>query len=465
MNNNNQNIYIKSLSIHGYRGFADPQTINFAIPDGTRGSGLTIIVGPNNAGKSTIVESLKAISRPQNQTPSFTEGKRNKHAGDRVTIEVENSQGQKKKLISVTQGGSETKWDSPQIEPLNSRVFVLPSRRRFNPYFGKGSQTREQYISSYGLPPTRGGDISFQSRLFKIQENPGGFNEVLRRILEPIPTWYIDQNDSGQYYLKFRTGDAYHSSDGMGDGLVSLFFIVDSLYDSNQGNIIAIDEPELSLHPHFQKRLREVLCDFSKDRQIIVATHSPQFIDWEAIACGSAIIRVKQQNNRSVIFELGNGTKKEIASLLSDLNNPHVLGLDASEVFFLEDRVILVEGQEDVIFYPKVLHEINIDIPGHFFGWGVGGASKMPVIAAMLAELGFEKVVGLLDANQAKMKEELQKRFPQYFFEIIPANDVRTKPIREEQPQVIGLVDENGSIREQFKQQTIKIFERVRDKL
>ena len=162
--------------------------------------------------------------------------------------------------------------------------------------------------------------------------------------------------------MKFRTGDEYHNSDGMGEGLVSLFFIIDALYDSKEGDIIVVDEPELSLHPHFQKGLRNLFCDFARNRQVIFATHSPYFIDWHAISSGASIVRVRQKDNRSVIHEMSGDTKRKINGLLWDLNNPHVLGLDASEIFFLEDNVILVEGQEDVIFFPKILSKLALGL-------------------------------------------------------------------------------------------------------
>lgn len=50
---------IKELSISGFRGFGQTQAIKFSIPDNERvGSGLTIITGANNAGKTTIIESI-----------------------------------------------------------------------------------------------------------------------------------------------------------------------------------------------------------------------------------------------------------------------------------------------------------------------------------------------------------------------------------------------------------------------
>jgi predicted ATPase len=67
--------------------------------------------------------------------------------------------------------------------------------------------------------------------------------------LNPVPSWYIERADNGQYYLKFKSGDSFHTSEGLGEGFISLLFIVDALYDSEPGQTVVIDEPELSLQP------------------------------------------------------------------------------------------------------------------------------------------------------------------------------------------------------------------------
>ena len=56
---------IKSVTIHGLRGFGQERTIQFAIPNDTLGSGLTILVGGNNTGKTTILEALRAFNAPK----------------------------------------------------------------------------------------------------------------------------------------------------------------------------------------------------------------------------------------------------------------------------------------------------------------------------------------------------------------------------------------------------------------
>lgn len=53
---------IKSVEITGIRSFKNKTTIELGIPNGENGSGLTIIVGANNSGKSTFVESLSKFN-------------------------------------------------------------------------------------------------------------------------------------------------------------------------------------------------------------------------------------------------------------------------------------------------------------------------------------------------------------------------------------------------------------------
>ena len=91
--------------------------------------------------------------------------------------------------------------------------------------------------------------------------------------------------------IEFKNGSVVHTREGMGDGYWSVFTIVDALYDSEPGDIIAIDEPELSLHPAMQKRVMGLLEEYSRDRQIVVTTHSQYFVSLKAIANGGGLMR------------------------------------------------------------------------------------------------------------------------------------------------------------------------------
>lgn len=455
---------ITKLELKGLRGFASTQTLELAIPNGSFGSGFTALVGPNNGGKSTIIEALRALS--STQPPSFTVGKRNAKAGDRVEIVARDEAGNTRELRTVEEGGSEAKLtvNNDPIPP--GSMFVLPSRRFFEPLFPKGLQERYGYITGYGLPATRGSAIGqFATRLFQVSRNKKEFGAVLKRVLDPVPNWTIDQSDGGQYFLKFDMGGSFHNSDGLGEGLVSLFFIIDALYDSGPGDVIVIDEPELSLHPAFQRKLASLLLEYASSRQIVISTHSPYFIDFGAVVNGAKIARVYSKQFDSTIKMLSDESAKRIEGFLKNLNNPHILGLDAREVFFLEDRVILVEGQEDVVFYHRIAEQLGKNLHGTYFGWGVGGADNMGIIAHLLRDLGFEKVVGILDDNKQDALKKLVDAFPDYHFFSIPANDVRSKPAVAAKGAVVGVVDEAGNVKPEHTQALTALFDSINAEL
>ena len=455
---------IKSLTIKGFRGFSIEQSLQFAQPNNEPGSGLTILVGPNNGGKSTIVESLKVLS--STNLVSFSEGRRNRQAGDTVSIRIESENGKTHEVRTVDTGGSET-IRIPNNSAQDYNVFVLPSRRFFKPYFAQRSDMSYRvYSRQISDLATRSSAIdTFTYRLFHARDNLKKFNKVLGKIVDPVPDWTIDQSDQGTYYLKLNSGGQYHNSDGLGEGIVSLLFIVDGLYESEPGDVIVIDEPELSLHPAYQRKLAGVLADYSKDRQIVCATHSPYFVDFQYLVEGAEVARVVKREGTSMIFQLKRKNINNLSGSLHNRNNPHMLGLDAREVFFQEERVILVEGQDDVVHYPIVLDELVVKyqfsrevafrLKESLFGWGAGGADNIEKFTALLRDLGFNQVVAIVDNNKKGIISDLKKNYANYSFRSIPADDIRTKD-KENSPE--GLLDEQYKLRSKFVAQIKGMF-------
>lgn len=289
---------IKNLSIHGLRGFGEKRTIQFAIPNGNLGGGLTILVGANNSGKTTIFEALRSFNSTKNDPPSFSERKRNmKCENGRVHLWLQTTDLNEYRIDTVISGGSSTTfckadanasewWESPKI-------FVLQSRRFVEYEFHQNFMDRTDYLRSQQMN-TRNRTASiyeFSARLFKMQKNKERFDSLLKKVLGYDLEWTIEQNDNGSYFLKLIIDGCTHSSEGLGDGIWSVFTICDALYDSESGGVIAIDEPELSLHPAYQKRILQLFKEYAKDRQIIVNTHSPYFVDMDSLVNGAMLYR------------------------------------------------------------------------------------------------------------------------------------------------------------------------------
>lgn len=442
------------MEVLGFRGFKTLGAINFAVPNENIGSGLTVITGPNNAGKSSILECLKA--RSGHQSPSFTVGARNANVEE---VEIKYIINGKLEIIKSTRkGASET---TKEGFDRNFHIFVLPSRRAFSPYFGKAEYSKEQHLNMSTLAPQRSSLLSnFESRLFSMLKNQAAFNEILHAVLTFKPEWSIDQSDQGSYFLKFFNGRDSHSSDGMGEGIVSIFAIVDSLYDSKPGDVVVIDEPELSLHPALQKRVANLLCRFAKDRQIVVSTHSPYFVDLKALSYGGHLARVTTGSEGTTIHELSVAARDAIIRLSEgNLYNPHVFGLDARELFFQEDQIILTEGQEDVLLFPRVAEQVKAEIAGSFFGWGAGGASNIRHLCRILKDLGYKKVAGLFDGDKTEERDKVAAEFSEFHFACIPAKDIRTKPPRKATDEVQGLLNDKLELKEEYAEQLKTIFD------
>jgi hypothetical protein len=458
-------MYLKNMKILGYRGFQHEQLISFAIPEQSKiGSGFTIITGSNNAGKSSIVECLKAREGYYGAAPSFPSGTRNS-LHEEVNIQYNFNDGSNEILKSVRKGSSETEFTNKNNEV---KFFVVPSRRAFEPYFHKSNTSRDDYIYSNGFQAKRSSMLDqFSNRLFLIEKDnevKNKYDDILEKVLGFRPEWAIDQNEQSQYFLKFISGQHSHSSNGIGEGIVSIFVIVDAIYDSKPGDIIIIDEPELSLHPSLQKRLSKLFIEYSKDRQIIISTHSPYFADICALSNGATLARVISTKEGTKIFQLSDKSKSLISKLASgNLYNPHTWGLDAREFFFQEDGIILVEGQEDVLLYPEIAKQLGKEIQGSFFGWGVGGSGNIPKLCSIAKDLGFKKVAVIFDGDKQKEFDRQKDNFPGYNFQIIPADDIRTKESREAVGEKQGVLSKDTILQEEYRDEMNHIFDSLNE--
>lgn len=457
---------LKKISINGLRGFGEKESIDFSMPNGTEGSGLNIIVGPNNSGKTTIIEAIKYY-HSDSMNISFSEGKRNVRNNNRIDITYYDQNDAIIELHTVSNGGS-------QITILgetntNNIPYVLPSRRYvdYNMYNNHNNSDRNIYsINQINNSKNRTSNLSqFEERIFKWQENKQEFDKILKQvIIEPFD-WMIEQNEDGAYYIKiiFKDQSISHTREGIGDGYWSIFTIIDSLYDSEEEDMIVIDEPELSLHPTFQKRVIKLLEQFSKDRQIIITTHSPYFISLNAIINGGALIRTfKDENGNIKVGKLDSINQKFIKGLMTNLNNPHILGLEAKELFFIEDNIIITEGQEDVVIFPKICKDLGVDLKASLFGWGAGGAENISKVLNMLSNLGYQKVTAIFDGDKESEYTKCLKDYPTYNILILFKDDIRDKKEINIKAK-IGVTDESGNIKQENKQEFLELLNKINE--
>lgn len=453
------NNMIKSLSISGFRGFSKRICIDFAIPNEIEGSGLTILTGANNSGKTSIVEALRCFNGrlSNNEGPSFNENQRNVSTNGVVEINIKEHNGTEC-TIKTKYGGSRTEKTNQDFCP---HYYIVQSRRGILYEFSRASVAKEYYVENSMNFSKRDNLLNnFNQRIFKIEEYKTEFNQLFWNILGYKLEWMIDQHENGNFYLKCKIGDQAHTGEGLGDGCWSAFVISAALFDSKPDDVIVIDEPELSLHPAVQKRLMNKILEYSKTRQIILSTHSPYFVSWDAIICGGTLIRVVNQDDRTECYSTNNIFQDKCRKIKNDLNNPHLLGLDSNEVFFLEDNIILVEGQEDVVIYQKILNQLKIDLEGTFFGWGAGGADRMEHFLTLFKILGYKHVVAILDSDKNKTAEKLRLSFSEYRVESISCPDIRDKESRSAQSKK-GITTKDGKLKQEYENEMKQLFNNI----
>lgn len=124
------------------------------------------------------------------------------------------------------------------------------------------------------------------------------------------------------------------------------FFIADSERQNHSNMIYAIEEPETSQHPNFQRMIIETLQIISQNqkRQVIITTHTPEIVK---LADKDDIIFIKKNNNDIEIFQNENLNTKELVSTLGILPYVSYKG------------VMFVEGKSDISFFNN-LNNIEI---------------------------------------------------------------------------------------------------------
>jgi len=125
--------------------------------------------------------------------------------------------------------------------------------------------------------------------------------------------------------------------------------------------ILAIEEPELYIHPQLQRLVYGVLKTFASTTgthdQVIYSTHSPAFVDvWDYHRIG--VVRKESVEIGTKVHQceegvLGTGDEKKDFQLLNSF------GIDKNHMFFAK-HTILVEGEQDKIAILATGRNLNL---------------------------------------------------------------------------------------------------------
>lgn len=188
------------------------------------------------------------------------------------------------------------------------------------------------------------------------------------------------------FYIKDKSNSKAIDAKGAGlqrlSHILMYFRIIDKLNDKKKNTIIAIDEPDVYLHPGLQKKLLNDIYSRSNQNQFFVTTHSSIFIDTTKLSN----VFLLDQNIESKEYQRANSGKsarkfQAISTSLVDLREENGisklkehLGLDDTDNLLFDKYNILVEGDEDKIYLQKIGKVFGIELPNII---SVGGADNM----------------------------------------------------------------------------------------
>ncbi len=292
-------MWIKELRLHHLRSF-DTAKLNFS-------RGVNIIVGPNNAGKSSILQSIHKI---QNGSEQFNRSDIKKGEDDGF-IEID-FEGNKEKYgggfasygccqfnvgvnnIFLNKAGSSSGFSPiPAVEPNN---FIYP-------YFSKRKVVLyNETINSHFTNAVPGNFEHLYPKIDRISNpnNVDAYNYYTRACADilgfQISCVASAQGKKAAYvYNNFES----ISVDKMGEGVINILGLIVDLCVAKD-KLFLIEEPENDIHPKALKALLKLIAEKSCDNQFLITTHSNIVLKTLGSVEGAEVFSTKMEFKNNV---------------------------------------------------------------------------------------------------------------------------------------------------------------------
>ena len=142
--------------------------------------------------------------------------------------------------------------------------------------------SNQEYLSSHG------DNLTSVLKRMRSQNRREAISQVLDAMRLVVPT--LDniavQSVGGfmtpQFRMRGVTGDErthVFSVNQMSDGTLRILGILLALYQDPGPSVIALEEPELTVHPGVLQLVSDAIIEVSQSSQILVTTHSPELIE------------------------------------------------------------------------------------------------------------------------------------------------------------------------------------------
>lgn len=416
---------IRTIKIENYRSV---KSLSFDLGP------VNATIGPNNSGKSNILRALNAILGETWPTRPFTEKDLHKYDPNAVIaitvlfdaplltdsdvhgFILRYSLQEEVDYLPVDASGNPCTWPGGRIKRVSRDMRNEVALLYLGPEREADKQLRSTPWTLYGrLLKQIEGSIQEQDKSAFVQKVTEAAQDHLRTALDPaqaIIDDFVRRQTGLDVQLDFRLlhpmevlknvrpyvldSSMTHDPEDVGAGVQSALAVaIAKAYADivRRPLILAIEEPELYLHPHGCRHFYRLLRELSEHGlQIIYTTHERSFVsagDFKDIhivrkAAGETTVRSGSTLNL--------GTSQDRLRLQSKFNER------LNEVFFAS-CVVLVEGDPDEIACKCALEAQGLELDRQSISViALGGNQEIPTVAELLSGLGIP-TIALIDGD------------------------------------------------------------------
>lgn len=384
-------IKFKSIKFIGHPVLGDLY-IDFTLPNGNTAD-TVIFAGENGTGKSTILEILYTIAVNQefpqfqveceleddslfaDNTIKFAFIKRNNHIEKTILQEPlgVNLNWRNRFSTSCIFSDTNINFHSEPVSTVTSQNLDTTVRCK------KSEANIAQQIKQMLVDIQALDDSDLASEYRKKKENKEDLNEIvieerLNRFKKAFNLMFDDlkydkvTNQNGSKVILFSKYGAEFPIDNLSSGEKQVvyrgcFLLRDK--NSMKGAIVFIDEPEISMHPNWQKKIMNFYCNIFKDdddkqtSQIFAVTHSPFIIHDSNLTKAKIIVLKRDCDGKIIVSDKPEYYKCD--------------GIEAiKEAFDIEDfnptkSYVFLEGRTDEMYFRKAVEVFgHNDLPFEF---------------------------------------------------------------------------------------------------
>lgn len=176
--------------------------------------------------------------------------------------------------------------------------------------------------------------------------------QLLTRYLRQLGyEWsFRTDEDSVSYAFVLRKEGHWFTVDKFSSGEKEIVHFLLAMFALNvKDGIVLVDEPELHLHPRWQRIFLGLFRDLAPERnnQFLISTHSPVFVSPDTINSVTRIYSEPERGSRRVALrDVTLPDKKNLVRIVNSQNNERI---------FFADKVVLVEGITDRLVLESLL--------------------------------------------------------------------------------------------------------------